>query len=185
MSANPIEAAFHELISLLKIAKTDYLLIGGLAVLASGEPRMTQDIDLILFLDKAYLPEFLKKAGKKFRFNPKSVHYGAKTRGAFTIIFREVPVDIIIASTEFEKSALNRKIKTKLFGKAINLPSPEDLILLKLIPGRTKDLADVEAIVARHGGSLDKKYLRSWAEKIGDMAEDMRILRQLKNLKAI
>ncbi|HJT25313.1 MAG TPA: hypothetical protein VJ873_12105, partial [bacterium] len=63
--------------------------------------------------------------------------------------------------------------------------SPEDLILLKLIPGRTKDLADVEAIVARHGGSLDKKYLRSWAEKIGDMAEDMRILRQLKNLKAI
>jgi hypothetical protein len=60
MSINPIESAFHELISLLKETKTDYLLIGGLAVLASGQPRMTQDIDLILFIEKTGLPAFLK-----------------------------------------------------------------------------------------------------------------------------
>lgn len=185
MSANPIEAAFHELISLLKISKTDYLLIGGLAVLASGEPRMTQDIDLILFVDRNGVPEFLKKAGKKFQVNSKSALYGAKTRGSFSFTFKKVPIDVIIASTDLERSALGRKISAKLFGKSVNLPSPEDLILLKLIPGRTKDLADVEAIVDRQGPALDKKYLRHWAEKIGDMAEDARILRQLKNLKAI
>ncbi len=185
MSTNPIESAFHELISLLKETKADYLLIGGLAVLASGQPRMTQDIDLILFIEKAGLPAFLKKAGKKFQVNPQKAIYGAKTRGAFTIAFRKVPVDVIIASTELERSALSRKVSLKLFGRMVPMPSPEDLILLKLIPGRTKDLADVEAIVARQGPFLDKKYLRRWAEKIGDMAEDMRILRQLKSLKVI
>src|SRR5258708_38775875 len=85
MPINPIESAFHELISLLKETKTDYLLIGGFAVLASGEPRMTQDIDLILFIEKANLPAFLKKAGRKFQVNQKTAVYGAQTTGACTI----------------------------------------------------------------------------------------------------
>ncbi len=185
MSTNPIESAFHALIDLLQKSKTDYLVIGGLAVLASGEPRMTQDIDLILFIKKADLLPFLKKASKTLKVNSKSALYGAKTRGAFSLACRNVPVDVILASTELERSALTRKISARLFGRKVNLPSPEDLILLKLIPGRTKDLADVEAIVSRKGPLLDRKYLRKWGEEISDMAEDTRVLRQLKNLKLV
>ena len=185
MSINPLESAFRGLILLLQETGTDYLLIGGLAVLASGEPRMTQDIDLILFIEKTDLPWFLEKAGKKFKVNPRTAIYGARTRGAFSFSYRNVPVDVIVASTDLERSALKRKIRVRLFGRKVNLPSPEDLILLKLIPGRTKDLADVEAIVARQGASLDKKYLRQWGERLADMAEDTRVLRQLKGLKVI
>lgn len=56
----------------------------------------------------------------------------------------------------------------------------EDLILLKLIPGRPKDLLDVESICLRQGGRLDIDYLTRWARTICDESEDFRILRQLK-----
>ena len=44
--------------------------------------------------------------------------------------------------------------------------APEDLILLKLIASRRKDLADIEEIVTICQ-SLDMPYLRQWASKLG------------------
>lgn len=37
-----------------------------------------------------------------------------------------------------------------ILGIEANYPSPEDFILLKLIPGRPKDRLDVEAVLTRH-----------------------------------
>ncbi|MBL9000831.1 MAG: hypothetical protein JNK25_06810 [Phycisphaerae bacterium] len=44
--------------------------------------------------------------------------------------------------------------------------SPEDIILLKLIASRRKDLADIEDITAACA-DLDVEYLRSWAVDLG------------------
>jgi len=56
------------------------------------------------------------------------------------------------------------------------------LILLKIVPGRLKDLADVENIAKRNAGKLDEKYILDWAMKLSDEAEDLRIYRRVKRL---
>ena len=45
-----------------------------------------------------------------------------------------------------------------------------------------KDIADVEGLIARHGDKLDKEYLKAWAMKLCDEAEDMRIWTVLEEL---
>lgn len=178
-----LDALLKKVVSLIKNEQLDYFVIGGLAAGFLGEPRMTQDIDLILFVEKINLHKFLKSAKTAgFKFIEKTALNEASVRGAFKLPFGELWVDIIIASTEFERSALRRKKAVRFLGARVNLPSPEDFILLKVIPGRDKDILDAMAVVIRHKGRLDRKYLESWAQKLSDEAEDMRIWNTVHDL---
>jgi hypothetical protein len=40
----------------------------------------------------------------------------------------------------------------------------------------------VEGLIARHGNRLDKEYIKTWAMKLCDEAEDMRIWQILEKL---
>lgn len=180
---NPLDKLYRKTINFLEKEKIPYLLIGGLAVGVLGEPRMTQDIDLIIFIPKSSIPAFLRTLNKiEFDFIPASAQKDVKQKGAFRVTFEGIWVDFIISSTDFENSAFKRKIKVKLLGKNVNIPSAEDLILLKLIPGRERDILDVKSIIERHEGKLDKKYLENWAQKLSDEAEDLRIWNTLKKI---
>lgn len=44
--------------------------------------------------------------------------------------------------------------------------SPEDLILLKLLAGRDRDIADIGDVMFTQG-NLDEPYMRRWAKEIG------------------
>lgn len=180
---NLLDKLYRKTITLLEKEEIPYLLIGGLAVGILGEPRMTQDIDLIIFIPKTGVPAFLKKLKSEgFDFNPTGTQKDLELKGAFRISYQDLWVDFIVSSTDFEKSAFKRKIKVSLLDKKVNLPSPEDLILLKLIPGRERDLLDVKSIIERHKGKLDRKYLERWAQKLSDKAEDLRIWNTLKKI---
>jgi hypothetical protein len=178
-----LDRLYAKTLSFLEKEKVPYLLIGGLAVGVLGEPRMTQDVDLIIFIPKKSAPEIIKKAIKAgFRANPAVVVRDIDLKGAFRLDFESLWVDIIISSTEFENSAFKRKKQIELLGKKTYLPSPEDLILLKLIPGRDKDILDIKSIIERYKGKLNKDYLEKWAQKLSDEAEDLRIWNTLKKL---
>lgn len=178
-----LDKLFKKIIRLLTANDFEYLIIGGLAVGVIGEPRMTQDIDLILFISCENVPRFLrltKAAG--FKFSEKDVLDDIQTKGAIKLSLEKMWIDIILASTEFEKSALARRKRIKLMGEYANFPSPEDLIILKLIPGREKDILDAKSIVERHKDGLERKYLEQWAQRLCDEAEDMRIWNLLKKI---
>ena len=105
--------------------------------------------------------------------------------GTFKIYWGETHIDFIIASTKFEKSALKRKAEIKIYGIKAWYPTPEDLILFKVIPGRSIDIADAENITRRNAKKLDFEYLESWATKLSDEAEDARIYNEIKRLSLI
>jgi len=52
-------------------------------------------------------------------------------------------------------------------------PSPEDLILLKVLAGRDKDMLDAAGVARRHGKRLDVGYLHHTLRSICELAEDM------------
>lgn len=56
-------------------------------------------------------------------------------------------------------------------GIKLRLPTPEDLIIMKAIAHRPKDLSDIQAIVASHP-DLDKERIRSWVEQFGEALDE-------------
>lgn len=52
----------------------------------------------------------------------------------------------------------------------LRLPTPEDLIIMKAVAHRQKDLADIQAIAENHP-NLDKERVRFWVEQFGEALE--------------
>ena len=178
-----LEDVYKKAVGFLNKEKYEYIIIGGVAAGLLGEPRVTGDVDIDILLEEKEIPIFLSKAKRAgFKFDAATCQKKALTRGAFQINYGEFHIDFIIASIELEKEAFKRKKAVRLYNIKAFFPTPEDLILLKIIPGRPQDLLDAQRIVARHKGKLDVGYLENWAKELSDEAQDARIISGLQNL---
>jgi hypothetical protein len=162
-----LEDVYKKVVAFLNSEKYKYLIIGGIAAGTLGEPRTTADVDVDIVINKENIPDFLDKARKA---------------GFKVIHLEEFHVDFIIASTDLETMAFEKAKAIKLYGIKALFPSPEDLVLMKIIPGREKDLLDAKGVIIRHKGKLDMQYLKTWAMKLCDEAQDMRIWQTLNKL---
>lgn len=178
-----LEDVYKKVVAFLNSEKYKYLIIGGIAAGTLGEPRITADVDVDIMIDKEDIPDFLDKAKKAgFKVIKKKCIASAEQTGVFQIYLEEFHVDFIIASIDLEVVAFERAKTIKLYGIKAIFPTPEDLILMKIIPSRDKDLLDAKSVIIRHKGKLDLKYLKTWAMKLSDEAQDMRIWQTLSKL---
>ncbi len=178
-----LEEVYKKVVTFLNKGKYKYLIIGGIAAGTLGEPRVTGDVDVDIMLNQEDIGGFLDKAKKAgFKVSQKKCLEAAEQTGTFQINYGVFHVDFIIASTDFENQAFKRRNIIRLYGIKAFFPTPEDLILLKIIPGRRQDLLDAEKIVLRHREKLDIDYLKNWGRELSDQAEDMRIWNELKRL---
>lgn len=178
-----LEYVYRKLIKFLNKEKIDYIIIGGLAAGVLGEPRMTGDIDVDVILEKEKLNEFLNKAKKYgFKVNTPKCVKRMKEAGVFQIEYDVLHIDFIVASIDLEREAIKRRKKIRLYNMEAYYPTPENFILLKIIPGRPQDLIDVERVIVRYKDRLDIKYLKDWAQRLSDEAQDMRIYRTLEKV---
>lgn len=178
-----LEDIYKKIVSFLNKEKFEYIIIGGIAAGILGEPRVTGDIDVDILLNRNNITEFLDKARRTgFKLDKQKCIKKARQTGVFQINYGVFHIDFIIASIDLEKEAIKRKRVIRLYGLKAFFPTPEDLMLLKVIPGRPQDLIDAEKVAVRHKGKLDIKYLKCWAQKLSDEAEDMRIYNEVQRL---
>lgn len=178
-----LEDVYKKVVTFLNSREYRYLIIGGVAAGTLGEPRITADVDVDISIDRRDIPGFLDRAANAgFVVLREKCLASAGRAGVFQIGFEGFHVDFIVASTDLEIAAFERAQTVKLYGVKALFPTPEDLILLKIIPGRDKDLLDAKNVVLRHKGKLDTRYLKAWAQKLCDEAEDMRIWKTLNDL---
>ena len=153
---------------------TRFLVVGGLAVVAVGEPRTTADADAVVFVTPAESQSLIRKAAEAgFDLREDVERERLETTG--TMRFRRGPfqIDLITASLPFEQTAYERARFHELFGMRLPFPSPEDLILFKVLAGRDKDILDATGVARRHAGRLDVAYLEQTLLPICELAEDM------------
>ena len=155
-----LEVQLKALVKFLSSQKIRYIILGGIAVLIYGEPRLTADIDVNIIFDKAKLNEFLVKA-KKFGFCPLFPNTGkiVEKTGVIPMKFTKGKitgkVDIIIAENALEYAAIKRGRIKKIGSIKARLVSPEDLIIHKITSSRPRDLEDLKGILVRQKGRLD------------------------------
>jgi len=144
-----------------------YMIYGGMAAALWGEPRYTEDVDLVLFLPERDALRFLRAAARcGFSVDEGLALQQLQISGWARLPFGEPKspwhLDLTLGDSPFDRSALARRRAVTLFGRKAWVASPEDVIIYKLVSARDRDLMDVRQI-ARRQRRLDSNYLRRWA----------------------
>jgi len=128
--------------------KAKFLLVGAYAMAAHGYPRATMDID-IWVLPAPENAEAVLRALRRFGAAMQTItQEDLQTEGVvFQIGVAPRRIDIITTASglDFEET-FKRSIAIDIDGIDVHIPSLADLIRNKRAAGRTKDLADAEAL---------------------------------------
>lgn len=178
-SQQTFDAFCQEAIDFLTGVAAPYLVIGGLAVATIGEPRMTGDVDVIGYLTTEQATALIDAAAEAGFEVADDERERLLATGTLRFHKGGFQLDIILASLPFEDDARARARKHRLFGRLVPLPTPEDLILFKVLAGRDKDLVDAVGIARRHLAKLDLRYLDATLNGICELAEDLTPRRRL------
>lgn len=79
----------------------------------------------------------------------------------------KVYVDLFLARSDFQIQIVNRSRSVKVDALTLNIISPEDLVLVKLLTGRTKDTEDIRQILVENADKLDFEYLNRCSNNLG------------------
>jgi hypothetical protein len=181
--ANPFTAFCQKAFDFLEGAGVRHLVIGGLAVGAIGEARTTGGVDVIAFASPDEAVALIARASEAgFDVHPEIEQERLRATGTLRFRHGLFQLDIILASLPFEEAAYTRAVRQRLFGRLVPFPTPEDLIVFKVLAGRDKDILDAVGVARRHLPTLDRRYLETTLQDICDLAEDMEPWRRLESV---
>jgi len=153
-----------------------YLVTGSTATIAFGEPRYTNDIDVVADLRLAQLDAFCGSfSPEEFYLSQDAARDAIRRRSQFNVIHPAsgLKVDFIIPKdTAFDKSRMRRGVRLRLGPDyEATFASPEDVILKKLEYYRSgesdKHLRDITGVLKVRGDRLDRAYIAAWAARLG------------------
>lgn len=146
-----------------------------------GHNRVTQDIDALVLAD---LPEMqvlvdeLSKVGITARV-PDWKAFMLANRMLLLRTSSHIDIDISWGILPFEVDMVAGA--ERMIDGLLPVPKTEDILVMKLVAGRSKDLDDVRALVEL-GAEFDKTKVSSIVREMADALEDPQILVNLKLL---
>ena len=183
-----MENLFQSILSLQQRLSDEEILsivIGGLAVAAWGEPRLTRDVDLKVMLsrqDADRLLDILSTDYVSLTSQPQKM-----LRGQGLLFVQDISgtrLDIMLADTPYDILAIERGRDVEVQpGVIIRVCSPEDLIIYKIISTRLRDHEDVRGIVRRRGNALDHGYVLNWLKQFEEALADSTLVEEYKRLR--
>jgi hypothetical protein len=140
-----------------------WYLFGAQAALVHGAARLTADVDVTALLpgtlSAASLAETLAGAGFEARIPDPG--FVARTRVLPVLhAATEVPLDIVLGGPGFEEHVARRAARHDIEGVPVPVATAEDLVVMKVLAGRPKDMDDVVAVLAAQASSMDLEYVR-------------------------
>ena len=154
---------YKEMLQCLGDEDVKFLIVGAYALAAYGSPRATMDIDIWVMPSRNNAAAVLRALHR----------FGAPLRGLtiddlqeddtiFQIGVAPRRIDIITGASglRFEE-AFAHSTRIQIEGIQIRIPSIDDLIRNKRASGRTKDLADAEALESLKASQKPKSRKRN------------------------
>lgn len=181
---SPLLDVLASLAAWLKEAGIRGAVIGGVAASLHGRPRMTQDVDAVIWLDTAQLQAFLD-AGSRFGFKARisdAVEFAASNRVLLmTHEQSRTPVDITLGALPFEEEAIARASISTVRGVSFPVITPEDLVIMKAVAHRPRDMADIESVMDATP-RIDMNRIRHWVGLFASALEAPEILDDLERI---
>ncbi len=145
--------------------RIDFVLIGGMAVSAWIEPRLTKDVDIVVMVrrrDAPRLKKALVEAGARVTALEMRLLYErrfirCKTAGPY--------LDVKIQSSAHDRAAVANAQKVDFDGRLVDVATAEDLILYKLQAWRLHDQDDIDKLL-KGVSNPNVRYIESWLDPI-------------------
>jgi hypothetical protein len=166
----------HYMVEVLERIGLRYFVTGSMATIFFGEPRFTNDIDIVVDLPASKIAELCAAfPAPDFYLSEETVFRAVSRHGQFNIIqpASGLKVDVMVpADSLFNRSRFSRAKRVKPepdFDAAFS--SEEDVILKKMEAyregGSEKHLRDIAGVLKISGDHLDRGYIAEWAERMG------------------
>jgi hypothetical protein len=153
-----------------------YLIGGSVASSLAGEPRATNDLDLLIDLEESQVEKLAAALGPDFEVDEASLLEAVRRRRSWNIFFLPMVTKIdlfIMRSDPFDASELERRRSIDLPGGTVWVATPEDILLRKLAWYReggessATQWRDVLGILAVSRVGFDESYVERWAPHLG------------------
>ena len=141
-----------------------YLVVGGVAVVLHGHPRFTADVDLVVALEPANVRAVLGAiAGLAYRprapvnvadcADPKIRASWVEEKGLTVFAFWSplmpaTEIDLFVEEPFPFADGYARAVNVKLGSLTVSVASIDDLVAMKRVAGRPRDIEDVAALEA-------------------------------------
>ncbi len=157
-------------IEILREHRIRFHLTGGLTGTAYGEPRMTQDIDIVIdpIRSRETVDSLVKSIERSdFLFNEGSLRHAISVGGLFQLLDKEECLKLDIYPREMISGELDRSERFEVFeGEFLPVVSRIDAVASKLIwisKGSHKSRRDLRAIY-RNCSPAQQVAVRNWAK---------------------
>ena len=153
------------------------MLIGGLAVIAHGHVRTTDDIDATVSA-QGTSPEQIVELARVQDIYPRiddAIAF-ARRNQVLLLIHRPtgIELDLSLAWLPFEEQALARSVVVRFRGLELRVCDLEDLIVYKLVAARPVDIEDARQLSMRHHTRIDRDKMTRRLTEFDEMLEDSR-----------
>jgi len=181
-----LESALADLMGWLDAAHIPSMIIGGVAASVLGRPRLTQDVDALAVLPEADWAEAIRLAPQ---FNilsriDNALQFAKRSR---VLLMRHttsgIDVDLTFGELPFERAAVANCENHDVGGIRVRLPRVEDLLVMKAIARRPKDVEDLQGLLAAHP-ELDVASARRWIREFAIAMSMPDMLREFDALLA-
>jgi len=162
-------------------------IIGGVAASIRGRPRLTDDVDAVILADDVGWERVVSSASP-YGIVPRIdgvLDFAARSR---VLLLRHEPsgvdLDVSLGALPFEREVIERSSIEKVGRLRLRLSSAEDVVIMKALARRPRDIADIEGILdVQRDLDLDRirHYLREFSSllEMPEIQEDFeRLLRR-------
>ena len=160
------------------------VIIGGIATGFLGRPRFTVDLDAIFLASVKDIPQILDLARAE-GIEPRTqdaIEFAKKSR---VLLLRHndsgINIDISLGILPFEEEVVERSVLYDTGLLSVRLPTPEDLIILKAIAHRPKDLLDIQEVVTNNP-NLDLSRIEYWVRSFAELLEMPELWGQIEKI---
>jgi predicted nucleotidyltransferase len=161
-----------------------WYVFGAQAAIVYGRPRMTADVDVTVDAGQMSTPALvdeLSRAGFSLRASLSDDFLREARLLPLVHDATMMPLDLMLATTRMHAEILERSRLTDVGGVHVPVMSPEDVIITKVLAGRSRDLDDVRGILGEQR-DLDLAHVREALADLEAALDEPRFVRRFERL---
>ena len=162
-----------------------WYLFGAQAAIYHGVARLTADVDVTILPEPHSTPELvsaLEANGFRLRVTGTD-DFVARTRVLpFVHTATRLPVDVVLGGPGLEELFLQRAETHQIEGVEVPVATVEDVVTMKILAGRPKDLDDAEGMLRARSDEIDLEHVRRTLQLLQEALSQSDLLPQLDQL---
>lgn len=159
----------------LEAAGIPYMVTGSVASSAFGEPRASEDLDIVIAPTRAQLIDLLSHfPDDQYYASEEDALDALANRRMFNIIHPASgwKVDLIVKKArQFSDEEFGRREEVQIAGLRLSVATAEDTVISKLEWAKAgesaRQIEDAAGIVRVQGDHLDTEYIERWVRELG------------------